>query len=521
MKRFLVMAILAVAATACADRILLPVSENVDVEGESGITHEMIVLGDRLEDPFTVENMTKAVESLYPSKAGRIVLEATDIYVRFLPKDRSEYDLLESLFPNLMDHPVDYEIVQEGDYYRDPQIAEDELTWQYAVVPAGFEFPEGINYEIIDECYISSGVTKDGIDWDAVERESYRLTGNEALLASPTKAGYNGPHGRITLLDPERSEEPEGVKGVLVNCNSFVKFCSAYTDEDGYYEMDKSYSSAPRFRLVFKNVKGFAIGFNLVLLPASISTLGRCSSEGVSVDVTPESDRRQFCRCVVNNAGYEYYCSCEGSNSKMTAPPSNLRIWLLYGLEASSAVMLQQGALIDGSLLDQFLGEFCSLVKMFLPDITLGMNGKDTYRQIYNATVHEFAHASHFMQVGTDFWNAYIKFIVKSFVTSGFVTYGTGTEENHGYCEVGEMWAYYVQTVMHRERYSDNEAVFGTSYWFSPQIFLYLDERGLSRYNIFAALTKDIVDKEILQDKLLSLYPSFKATINQGFGRYN
>ncbi|MCQ2178744.1 MAG: hypothetical protein MJY91_01415 [Bacteroidales bacterium] len=523
MKKLLVF-LLVFATTSCSEKFFLSGSENVDILGD--LTHDMIVLGDQLEDPYSVDNMTKALESLYPTKAGRVAMDPTDLYVRFLPKDEEEYGRLEALGLQLLDHPVDFEVKREGDWYHDPEIPDDEITWQYAVVPVDFSFPEGLRYEVLDECFIVDGnaATKgDGIDWEKVEREAYRLSGNEALLSPETKAGEGaeGPSGRIAIMDPEVSDEPLGVKGVMVSCNSFVKFANAYTDEDGNYSMKKSFSGTPRYRLVFKNKKGFSIGFNLLLIPASMSTLGKNSPAGVDVVISQNSERKLFTRSVVNNAGYDYYCSCESNGVRIKTPPTNLRIWLFQRLNASSAVMMQQGAFVDGSMLKDFLGEYISLVKMFLPDVTLGLKSAKTYSDVYNLTVHEMAHASHFMQVGKAFWDPYIKFIMTSFVTSGFVTYGVGTEANHGYCEVGEMWAYYVQSQLYRERYPDTSVVFGTNFWFSPQIFLYLDDRGLDRFKIFNALTSDITDKDKLQDKLLSLYPQMKSTINQAFGRYN
>lgn len=523
MKKILLI-VMALVAASCSEKFFLSRSENVDVLGD--LTHDMIVLGDQLEDPYSVENMTKALESLYPTKADRVAMDPTDLYVRFLPKDEEQYELLESLGLQMLDHPVDFEVIREGDWYHDPEIPEDEITWQYAVVPVGFAFPSGLRYEVLDECYIADNVaaTKgDGIDWEEVEREAYRLSGNESLLAPESKAGGSteGPSGRIAIMDPEVSSEPIGVKGVMVSCNSFVKFANAYTDEDGNYSMKKSFSGTPRYRLVFKNRKGFSIGFNLLLVPASMSTLGKNSPSGVDVVIDQSSERKLFSRSVVNNAGYDYYCSCESDGVKIKTPPTNLRIWLFQHLNASSAVMLQQGAFVEGSLIKEFLGEYIPLVEMFLPDITLGLKSAARYSDIYNMTVHEMAHASHFMQVGKAFWDPYIKFIMTSFVKSGFVTYGVGTEANHGYCEVGEMWAYYAQTQLYRERYPDTSVVFGTNFWFSPQIFLYLDDRGLNRFKIFNALTSDITDKNKLQDTLLSLYPEMKSTINQAFGRYN
>lgn len=492
--------------------------------GEGEISHDMIVLGDKLDDPYTVENMTKALASVYPTKAPEIQIAPTDLYVRFLPKNQEEFDVLEACCPDLLDHPVDYQIKREGDYYHDPEVPEGEITWQYAVIEKDFEFPAGIRYEILDRCYIAEHdvVTRSGgggIDWQEVERESFRLTGNGDLLAPETK---NSPHpsGRITVLDELYDSEPIGVKGVTVSCNVFVKFAHAYTDEEGYYEMSKTFTSDPRYRLLFKNVKGFGIGLNLILVPASFSTLGKNSSEGVSCSIDKESNRALFCRSVVNNAVYDYFEGCKEGNEQMKTPPANLRLWLLQSLEASSAVMLQQGTVVDGSLIADFLGEYSALVKMFLPDITLGLKGAENYADIYGRAVHELAHTSHFMAVGKQYWNKLIRFILVSFVTSGWVTYGVGTEEDHGYCEVAEMWAYYLQTKAYRDRYPDEARSFGTSFWFSPQIFTYLDERGINRFKLFNALSADVNSREILQAKLLSLYPECKTVINQAFDRY-
>lgn len=521
MKTLLKLLPAALLAVSCSGLFNM-FSEKVDIVGDT-LSHDMIVLGDQLEDPYTVENMTKALESLYATKADRYLVQTTDLYVRFLPKSDEEFDLLESLGVQMLDHPLDYEVLREGDWYHDPSIDDDEITWQYAVVNRDFIFPDDIRYEILDECFLpeNSSTKADWVDWEAVERESFILTGNGTMLEPLTKGGGGSvPAGRISIVDDALGTEEIGVKGVTVSCNVFVKIAHAFTDEDGNYKMSKSFSSAPRYRLLFKNKKGFGIGMNLLLVPASFSTMGKGDPSGVSLQVDANSERRLFERCVVNNAAYDYYESCLNKDSSIKTPPSNLRIWLFNNLDASSSVMMQQGALIDNSVLGEYLGVYSILVKMFLPDITLGLKNAQSYADIFATTVHELAHASHFMQAGTAFWDNYIEFILMSFVTSGFVTYGVGTEKNHGYCEVGEMWAYYMESIYMRERYGTDKQ-YGTSYWFYPQILTRLDERGINRYRIFNALTSDICDKESLQKKLISLYPESKSVINQAFGKYN
>ena len=525
MRNFFFYAALLLLAASC-NGSLLDVSEYSGQDYGTSLQHEMIVLGDQLDDPYSVENINAAVASLYPTKADRVVVEATHLYLRFLPESDAELKELEDAGLELLDHPVDYEILREGDYYHDPGLPEGSITWQYAVVDKDFKFPGHIRYELLDECHIPSdeaAATKaGGIDWSEVEREAYRLTGNAAMLEPATKARESGtPEGRICIADDMLAEPAAGVKGVKVSCNSFVKFDHCYTDEEGRYKMNKNFNSRPRYRIVFKNRTGFAIGFNLLLQPASASTLGKNSPKGVDVTINSSSDRKLFTRCVVNNAAYEYYESCSNDDENIRTPPSNLRIWLFQNLELSSAVMLRQGAIIDDGIIADFLGDYTFLLKIFLPDLTIGLKGANDYAEVYSRTIHELAHASHFMQVGKPYWNKYIKNVITSFVTSGFVTYGNGMEQDAGYCEVGEMWAYYLQSKFYRERYNLPDISFGTSFWFYPQILLYLDDRGLNKYRIFAALTSDINSREMLKKKLTSMYPEFKSAIVQAFGRYN
>ena len=345
MKNFFLFVASLFATTSCIGSLFMS-SEIVDVEG-TPVHHEMIVLGDRLEDPYSLENMTRAYNELYPTRANRLPLEHTHLYVRFLPENDKELESLEALGLVLIDHPVDYQIVREGDYYHDPEVEEGKITWQYSVVGRDFGFPSGIRYEILDKCHIPDGdklmLRSGDVDWAEVERRAFILTNNEDLLIPESKSGSSGmPSGRITIEDDDNAGAVEGVKGVRVSCNTFVRFAHCYTDEDGYYKFDKSFSSNPRYRIVFKNKYGFGIGFNLILCPASYSALGKHSPSGVDVHINSSSDRNLYYRSVVNNAGYDYYKQCKESDDPIKQPPANLRIWLFHGLDSSSAIMMQQ-----------------------------------------------------------------------------------------------------------------------------------------------------------------------------------
>ena len=518
--------VMALAVMSCSKEDMNSLN-GIDYEYGRELSHDRIVLGNRLENPYKTENVTKALQDLYPSKAGRVEVEPTDYYVRFLPSDKAECDYLESLGLELVDHPLDYEIAVDGDWYHDPEVPDGNVTWQYAVVPVGFDFPEHIEYEIIHECHIinpSESTKADGIDWSAVERKAFINTGNEDRLdelATKSGSGKVVPCGRITIVDEHASgAKPFGVAGVRVSCNTFVKFDRTYTDRDGYYRMNKAFSSKLRYRLVFSNQKGFSIGLNLVLVPASVSTLGKASPAGVNMTVTDRSDGKLFRRCVVNNAAYDYYSRCSKDDMNIALPPADLRIWILNGMKASSAVMLHHDAALTNAQISSFLGKFAPLVKFLLPDITLGTGGKDDYRSIYSATCHELSHASHFAKVGTEYWNKYIRYIVESYITSGGMTYGEGTGTGAGHCQIGEEWAYFLESRMFKDRYGGTFPTFGTSYWFNPQIFRYLNERGLSVAQMFAVLDKNVSSRKDLKEAILTAYPSRKNLVEQVFNRY-
>ena len=192
----------------------------------------------------------------------------------------------------------------------------------------------------------------------------------------------------------------------------------------------------------------------------------------------------------------------------------------LDGLASSSAVMLHHGAVMNTDLVHSYLGKFASLLKFFMPDITLGTKILSDYEDLYSDACHELSHASHFNKVGISYWNNYIRYVLESYLTSGGKTYGDGSGARAGYCEIGEMWAYYMESLMYKDRYGGNFPTFGTSYWFYPQIFRYLDERGVSCSEIFSVLGDSVHSREELKAALIKSCPSDRTAIEQVFSRY-
>ena len=487
---------------------------------EASATGQM-VLGKRLESPYLLENVRKAYSQLYPTRAGS-GLDATDLYVRFLPKSAEELQLLESLDIDLFDYPLDREILSGGDWYHDPSLPEDQITWQYAVVPVGFSLPAGITCEVLSRCCFpgSEVLTRAAgdADWEAVERLAYELTGNAALLDEGTRGTKETPEGRITIVDSGFSDKRKvGVAGVQVKANVLLKCGSAYTDADGNYRMSVKFSAKPHYELKFKNTVGFKIGLNLVLVQASSSSLGKGAPDGLDFVVDGDAGGALYRRCVVNNAAYDYYRMCAVTG--ITAPPSNIRFWTLNFLRPSCALMTHHGALVDSDMTSKYLGVARAVLAFFSPDIVIGSKGKiGDYAALYRDTVHELSHATHFVQAGTPFWNKLVQYEFFSYFATTS-PYGTGHAENAGYCEVAEMWAFYLENALYKDRYKkeDNR---GLGYWFRPQILSEIESAGVSRAQICAALSADVTDTESFCKSLQATCSAKKTQIATVFSRY-
>jgi hypothetical protein len=157
--RFLILILTGVLLYSCEKDFETDEISQTQLETPNNITK----LGVKLENPFSVDNMQRALDTIlksteksesYHSKSYRKTTEEieiikTDLYVRFLLKDSLELDLIKRdttlVFYN---YPVDYEIEEQGEYYQDPELADEQITWQYTVVKPGYDFPD-ITHEIL------------------------------------------------------------------------------------------------------------------------------------------------------------------------------------------------------------------------------------------------------------------------------------------------------------------------------------------------------------------------------------
>ena len=221
----------------------------------------MMQLGKKLENPYSVENMRTAYELLSPQTRNSIgvsadkVVQTTHYYVKFHPKNEDELYVLKldtSLI--LYSYPLDYDIKENGAYYHDPAIPDSLPTYQYASVKVGYQFPQEVEYEILENLYIPDEYndddaqtrTSDNINEEFVEElvsKSMNLTGNEDDTESMTRGRLSKwrPAGYIAYYDNTLSDFC-GVEGLKVRAKRW------FTTHEGIVGSDGKFTCNGKFR---------------------------------------------------------------------------------------------------------------------------------------------------------------------------------------------------------------------------------------------------------------------------------
>lgn len=237
----------------------------------------------------------EVMQAVHDSLVGNTILEPTDLYVRFLPQDSLQLNILKyDIGLELFDYPLDLDI-PEDEVYVDPTIPEGDFTWLYTTVNPNFDFPEDMPYEILEQCYIPDEeeaivVTRGGstidIERAAFERLGYTIDPDEPL----TRAWFERPKGTIRVFDNSPSEQKYvPVKGVKIRCNTLVKWSTAYTNENGEYSMGSRFSIGPHYAIVFDNAKDFDIWGNWGPIARANYNMGWHNKKGYSKDIPTSS----------------------------------------------------------------------------------------------------------------------------------------------------------------------------------------------------------------------------------------
>lgn len=225
-------------------------STGVVMKSDSTLNGE-IVLGAAIPNPYTLDTVRKAFTKIFPNGYGQMGpsgFVATDLYIRFLPANDEEYQLLENSGIILTTLPMDRKITQSGSSYFDPSLNPDvnEYTWQYTIMPITKTIPN-VRHEILKQlCNIeptTNGQQGPGGLTNAVlasiEAKAYQMSGQTPPPPISGNPGSEGPpkwqpEGKIEVWD-DKVNDYVGAKGAEVVCKGFCYITRGVTDSYGKY----------------------------------------------------------------------------------------------------------------------------------------------------------------------------------------------------------------------------------------------------------------------------------------------
>lgn len=282
--QLLLLVLIGILIYSCQDEDDFVKEESFSIDQQA--PESVMTLGKKLENPYSVANMQRAMDTILKEveesenvaakslqeSAEQIVIEETDLYVRFLPKDSLELNILEKDSTLvLFDYPLDHEIEQDGEHYHDPELPEDQISWRYTVVKPDYQFPEEIEHEILSDLFIpenhpsytieegeKSNTFNKKVTLDNLETVSLYLTGNlsekelselkeQSKLAKGRECVrilwmtycWNTPDpwypsGTIKLWD-NRLNDYYPMQGVKVRARRWFTIKTGITNSNGYF----------------------------------------------------------------------------------------------------------------------------------------------------------------------------------------------------------------------------------------------------------------------------------------------
>jgi hypothetical protein len=408
--KFVVLTLLGIMIYSCQNEndLTTQIEEPINLNEQDGL--KKMILGKKLENPYSVENMKKALNNLKQSKSfakrkgtsDNLEITTTHLYIRFKPVNEEELNLIErDTTLILFDHPMDYEISEEGDFYQDPEIPDESPTYQYTSVEVDKELPN-VPYEILANLYIPYDENEDNDIEDEdtfsksttqlnekkifciLEEEALRITGNLEKEESTTtlqRCWFCGPKkwqpkGKITLWDTTLGRYI-GVEGVKVRAGRWFKWRHSITKADGSYAFASRFRRSVRYKMDWERYD-FALRSGFW---ASAQYRGPYKKGDWNWQIR-NGDRHQYYGTIFQ-AAYDFYY---GNRFGLKSPKRNSR-WKsklrIRAIRESGTSSHHNGRSRFGLISDIYLKAYDT------------KSGKNKSAIFYGTTIHELAHSSH------------------------------------------------------------------------------------------------------------------------------
>ncbi|NRA49816.1 MAG: hypothetical protein HRU12_11845, partial [Phaeodactylibacter sp.] len=188
-----------------------PSSTEIDIFSEPSIGFRSegdslpTILGAQRNNPYTVANMTQAWNFLFGSEKSYTTLPITHRYVKFSPQNLEEYKALVESGVTYVDFPLDFEVIQLGDYYPQEGVGPQDIPDFYGVLEAG-ELVPGVPYQVLEDLVIPPYETPLTLRaFSQVGNESEYITGLDVPVLNPilVSCGEECPNYPNCLYFPE------------------------------------------------------------------------------------------------------------------------------------------------------------------------------------------------------------------------------------------------------------------------------------------------------------------------------
>ena len=244
-------------------------NEKVNTSTQGREDDYLLKLGTKLENPYSVKNMRRALDSVKAkmtiSKTAKSTsefdIETSHLYVKIEPKNAEEEALMKKdTAQNFFDYPLDYEFTEE--VLKEIGTNNPDVIGSYYVsVPKDYVFPEGIKTEVLEELYIpEQDPYFDDINETGIVNKN-KINNKEDLLGNLLIAAYSQtnnqqqlggkstgkgetarwifgkkwrPNGRITMFDNSLDRDVP-VEGAQVLIRQWFTVDSGITDANGNF----------------------------------------------------------------------------------------------------------------------------------------------------------------------------------------------------------------------------------------------------------------------------------------------
>lgn len=402
-KTLLLLALLSLIASCNNDEPNL--TENTHSSSEKGVP---IKLGKKLENPYSIENMQKALGNLKSSKVSAksssdndIKITTTHLYLRFKPKNQEELNILKvDSTLVLYDYPLDYEITEIGDFYKDPEVTGDQPTYQYCAVAVDKKIPEGLEHELLAKLFIPDEYSDQSTDSkrssksystdmvDALVDEALRITNNlkEANIQGKSSLTARSskwrPSGTIKVWDDVLNDYV-GVEGVQVRARRWFTTHRGFADVNGFYSCDGEFRQDANYSIDWER-HDFALQDGWL----NGATYNGPKKDG-NWDLNLKDDTQEYYATIFRAAHHYYYKDIKD----LRRPPQNS----FWKTQMKIKAYNESNNEINASHKEErrFLG---AQLKIYNPQRQTD--------EIYGTVIHELAHASHWDMSRSDFDNS-------------------------------------------------------------------------------------------------------------------